>query len=463
MPKLKNYKQFCFYSKRRFHGVSIAVKQDLVKHVIRIPHENYEGFEIVHLRINDVAVPTNLLGVYQDVESRCKSEMVKQSWAQLMSIANDIIHRGEGLILLGDLNRPLMSENVSQGTKLLVDWLEEGNVKLLNDSTPTRIDPHSGKGSVLDLAIVSKNISYNVKDLVVDTNMSFTPYSITKKGDKIIKKFTDHRAMILQISLPLAITNSKPSKIPVIDVKNVKKWDNYSEISDKYAKEMSDIIENNDDVNVIERKLAINNLLLQIECFGIKWVSKGKKQKKRNYKELKELYEEQMGELDDLIDKGVQGKDLMSKIYQIKKLSLGSKVKSQDPMAINDPITGELITDADIIKNVSLEHNLKILTKNKPRDCDLGEYMEKQSNHSHIMNKSNTDIWELDRETFDIVVKKIILKDKNMYKELIRSGPAFKDAISVGLLNIPILIYFSSRLLKKIRSVSVFQNCTHIL
>ena len=98
-------------------------------------------------------------------------------------------------------------------------------------------------------------------------------------------------------------------------------------------------------------------------------------------------------------------------------------------MAINDPITGELITDADIIKNVSLEHNLKILTKNKPRDCDLGEYMEKQSNHSHIMIKSNTDIWELDRETFDIVVKKIILKDKNMYKELIRSGPAFKDAI----------------------------------
>ena len=74
-------------------------------------------------------------------------------------------------------------------------------------------------------------------------------------------------------------------------------------------------------------------------------------------------------------------------------------------MAINDPINGDLITDANTIKNVSLEHNLKILTKNKPRDCDMSEHKEKLSNHSSIMNKTNTEIWELDRETFDTVVK----------------------------------------------------------
>ena len=96
------------------------------------------------------------------------------------------------------------------------------------------------------------------------------------------------------------------------------KWENYASISDEYAESMLDIIENHDDIDTIHRKLKINNVLLQIECFGIKWVSKGKKQKKRNYKELNELYKEQMEDLDDLIDKGVSGKDLMSKIYKKK-------------------------------------------------------------------------------------------------------------------------------------------------
>ena len=46
---------------------------------------------------------------------------------------------------------------------------------------------------------------------------------------------------------------------------------------------------------------------------------------------------------------------------------MGPKIKAQETMAINDPSTGELITDPEQIKEVSLQHNLKILTKEKPR------------------------------------------------------------------------------------------------
>ena len=35
-------------------------------------------------------------------------------------------------------------------------------------------------------------------------------------------------------------------------------------------------------------------------------------------------------------------------------------------MAINDPVTKELITDSEEIKRVYLDHNVKILTKNDP-------------------------------------------------------------------------------------------------
>ena len=315
VPILKNYKQFVVYSKRRFHGVSVCVKSSLVKHCIRIPHPVDNQFEIVHIRINDTSVPTNLLGVYLDVESRSNVDAVKEGWFKLLNIANEVLVRGEAIILMGDLNRPLYSEKVSPGTKLLLDWIKEDTVEILNDNTPTRIDPANGKGSILDLAIVSKNIVNNVEKLYVDSGLSYTPFSMTKVKDKIIKKYTDHRALILQITLPLLQTKVAPKKVPVIDLKNDSKWDNYPSISDKYAESMIEIIENNEDVDVINRKLKINNTLLQIECFGLKWVSKNsKKQRKRDYKELNELYKEQMDDLNELIDKGVSGKDLMNKI-----------------------------------------------------------------------------------------------------------------------------------------------------
>ena len=89
---------------------------------------------------------------------------------------------------------------------------------------------------------------------------------MTKVEGNINKKYTDHRALILQINLPLLQTKVDPKRLPVIDTNNESKWGNYAEISDKYAESMLDIIENNEDIDVIHRKLKINNILLQIEC-----------------------------------------------------------------------------------------------------------------------------------------------------------------------------------------------------
>ena len=60
---------------------------------------------------------------------------------------------------LGDLNRPLQTPRPSFGTKLLLDWEDTGTVFILNKKEiHTRIDPFTGKGSTLDLGVVSDNI-----------------------------------------------------------------------------------------------------------------------------------------------------------------------------------------------------------------------------------------------------------------------------------------------------------------
>jgi hypothetical protein len=87
--------------------------------------------------------------------------------------------RGEGVVVMGDLNRPLQLPKPSFGTKLLTEWEEKGLVHILNDKRiPTPIDPHTGKGSTLDLGIVSLNIKNLIIKFEKDTNRNWSPFAL---------------------------------------------------------------------------------------------------------------------------------------------------------------------------------------------------------------------------------------------------------------------------------------------
>ena len=77
----------------------------------------------------------------------------------------------------------------------------------------------------------------------------------------------------------------------------------------------------------------------------------------------------------------------------MKECITGPKIKAQETMAINDPTIGELITDQEQIKKVSLDHNIKILTKDEPREQDKDEIKAKKANHEEIMKRNNKE-WE---------------------------------------------------------------------
>ena len=55
--------------------------------------------------------------------------------------------------------------------RLLEQWLEDESIKLLNDrSIATRYDPVTGKGSLLDLGLIPKNLRKDVKQFEVDSD-----------------------------------------------------------------------------------------------------------------------------------------------------------------------------------------------------------------------------------------------------------------------------------------------------
>ena len=159
---------------------------------------------------------------------------------------------------MGDLNRPLNSNKYSVGKNLLENWLEEGQVKLINQrNIDTRYDPVTGNGSVLDLAIISENIWKLVKNFEVDSERTWTPFSIQKTGDKYSKNPSDHCA--IQTNLKISLNMIKNRKRPIINFKNKDGWARYKVISDKYADKIKDLVKSNDDINTLRLNLDILN------------------------------------------------------------------------------------------------------------------------------------------------------------------------------------------------------------
>ena len=68
-----------------------------------------------------------------------------------------------------------------------------------------------------------------------------------------------------------------------------------------------------------------------------------------------------------MIETGASFNDVGKRIWKMKETICGSKVSPAEPACINNPTTGELITNKESIKATNLEHFTKILEKNKIR------------------------------------------------------------------------------------------------
>ena len=379
-PRFKGFFSFQKKSKRKFHGLALYISNHLSEAVLRIPDEDDE-LEVIHVLVKCTIPNLNIIGGYLDVESRQDSVAVERVWSKLVAKIDIALGRGEGVILMGDLNRPLQTPRPSFGTKLLLDWEELGTMVILNKKDiPTRIDPHTKKGSTLDLGVVSVNIRHLISKFEVDTFRKWSPFSIRKlPGGQLEKRFSDHMGIKFELKITKA-TEEKIKKKEIINFKNEDGWAKYKEESDTSAEVIKRIaLDETLSIDEVREQIRAEDEKTQKRCFGTIWVGpkKQKKPKKKPSREINELFKEQYEELNELIETGASYKDVNRRIWKIKELICGPKVGSSEPACINNPETGELITDKTTIKKVSLEHCAKILTKNKIRDCDRKELSAK--------------------------------------------------------------------------------------
>ena len=78
---------------------------------------------------------------------------------------------------------------------------------------------------------------------------------------------------------------------------------------------------------------------------------------------------------------GASKRDVNNKVYRLRDLLNGPKIKPSEPICINDPVTGELITVREEIKQKILEHCVKVLSKNEARIKDTEHHKKVEENH----------------------------------------------------------------------------------
>ena len=113
-------------------------------------------------------------------------------------------------LILGDLNAKIAknsegnSEPLSSNGELLTTFINDHNLVPVN-----HLEKCSGKWtrqhrsnadekSVLDYMLLHESMTDNVSEVVIDEELFFTPYNVTKKkGGALSVKYTDHNAMVM--------------------------------------------------------------------------------------------------------------------------------------------------------------------------------------------------------------------------------------------------------------------------
>ena len=107
--KIKDYFSFVKNREKIKGGVATVVSNYLKPNTIKVT-EGKEEDEYIITRFDHVVPALNLVTIYGQQESKTSNEDITASWQRLQKDLEDIEDRGEALLLLGDLNRAIGSD-----------------------------------------------------------------------------------------------------------------------------------------------------------------------------------------------------------------------------------------------------------------------------------------------------------------------------------------------------------------
>ena len=142
-------------------------------------------------------------------------------------------------------------------------WFDTGKVQLMNNpKIHTRIDPVTGRGSTLDLGVITPGLRDRVEDFKVNAYRRWSlHFKITDRstGRIQIGKSSDHKGIECKLKVTI-LAATKAGNSPVINYAADGGWDRYQTISDRRALDIVKLIGEHRDIDL--RQTALNLIKL---------------------------------------------------------------------------------------------------------------------------------------------------------------------------------------------------------
>ena len=459
--RIKQNNYLCFQRNRKgcktMGGVATFVANELKQNVVKIK-EGLDNDEYLITRLDHVSPPINIMNVYGGQESRMSKQEILENWARMKAEIMEIKNRDEGLVLIGDFNRAVGSDRlgvrgnhdtVSYGGEMIRELLEDEEYLLINNSDTAEGGPFtwvsrvdSSIQSCLDLVILSSNLVPFVTTMIVDSKQKYCPRRVGVRKDKTRVVKPDHHPIILHLE-NMPKNNQKVAKSTRWNVHKPGGWEAYMKISDEVSQEADKIIEDkNLTKNQIMKKFDNLQNSVKYRAFGKTKPMTNAKRKRRLEERLKaaegldeddkvkEVMRKQYDEMEEKIN------DLKSfkygratNVFKMREEVAGTKKAPQEPHAVLDVKTGDMVVSNKEIKEVTLEHCLNTFKNNKPEEDvkPLVDLMNKL--HEKRMAEDDEEPMEITKDEFNETVAKFEKKGKHSYDFLTKSGNSFKNSV----------------------------------
>ena len=278
--------------------------------------------------------------------------------------------------------------------------------------------------------------------MVVDSKQEFCPKKVVRANgrEKLIR--SDH----LPILVVLKNMPKKKKKVEKKSQWNLHKpggWEVYKAAMEEASEKINNVIE--DDTISVEEVMNKTDVIMnkvKFKAFGKTKPMTQKSCRSRleirlkaaqgldTKEKVKELRKKQYNDMEEEINNLKKAKfGRATNVHKMKEKVTGSKKAAQEPHAILDVETDELVVNNETIKKVTLKHCLNALNDKVPGDevKPLVDLVNKA--HDARMTDIGKEEVDVYIEEFEEVLEKIQRKHKKSYDFLTKAGAGFKTSV----------------------------------
>ena len=255
--------------------------------------------------------------------------------------------------------------------------------------------------------------------------------------------FSDHYPLVIEFeNLPKGwIGKDKASSW---NLSKPNGWERYKLLTDDASLKINQIVENEDITNdEVSSRIEKIETKIKFQAFGktkaptkekvarrLGEISGAASQLDDQSEKAKELWDKLSQDIEDDINKLKAEKyGRVTNVFKMAETVGGGKKQREEAHAIMDPKTNEVVVATEEIKRITLEHCVNVL-KNNPIEPQAEEYVRIESElHEAMMDDETDNETNINKEDYDLVVKKFKDKNKPAYHFLTKAGESFQTSI----------------------------------